>query len=209
MDKMTDSLFKTIKEHKPSIIGLDQCLKSAVCIALLDTPEGLSLLFERRSSKIDAQPGDICFPGGMMEDNETAKHAAAREVMEELLVKRDQIEILAPFDIIYMEKLVIFPFVGSLSGYEGTFNEDEVSEVFTVPLSFFVNNDPETYRLDVVTCPEENFPYDRIVGGRNYKWRDRRENVYFYQYKDYTIWGLTAKIVKSFVEMLKRSGYRQ
>ena len=78
MDKMTDSLFKTIKEHKPSIIGLDQCLKSAVCIALLDTPEGLSLLFERRSSKIDAQPGDICFPGGKLCLRDSGNYMAYR-----------------------------------------------------------------------------------------------------------------------------------
>lgn len=205
MNRMTDRLFEIIKEHEPSIIGMDKCLKSAVCIPLLEMPEGICLLFERRSCKMDAQPGDICFPGGMMEEHEMPKAAAVREVTEELLVSENQIEILGPSDIVYMENLVIFPFVGMLSGYDGTFSTDEVGETFTVPLSFFEENEPEGYRLDVTVQPEEGFPYDRIVGGRDYKWRDRREIVYFYQYKEYTIWGLTAKIAKNFVETLKRA----
>ncbi len=200
---MTDRSFSVIKEHRPSIIGIDRCLKSAVCIPILDASEGLSLLFERRSSKVESQPGDICFPGGMMEENETPKAAAIREVTEELLVNRNQIEILGPSDIIYMENLVIYPFAGILSGYEGTFSTDEVGETFTVPVSFFEKNEPEEYKLDLIIRPEEGFPYDRIVGGRDYKWRDRRESVYFYQYKEYTIWGLTAKIAKNFVEMMR------
>ena len=64
MNRMTDRLFKIIKEHEPSIIGMDKCQKSAVCIPLLETPEGLCLLFERRSCKMDAQPGDICWTPG-------------------------------------------------------------------------------------------------------------------------------------------------
>lgn len=203
MDGITDKRLNRIKEYKPSIIGLDRCLKSSVCIPLLNTPEGLSLLFERRSAGIEVQPKDICFPGGMIENGETPKEAVIREVTEELLVGTDQLAILGASDFLYIENLVVYPFVGMLSGYEGTFSADEVGEVFTVPLSFFEKNEPEEYRIDMTICPEENFPYDRIAGGREYQWRERSDNVYFYQYGKYTIWGLTAKITKNFIDRWK------
>ena len=37
-----------------------------VTIPLVVTEKGLCLMFEVRSSKLKHQPGDICFPGGMI-----------------------------------------------------------------------------------------------------------------------------------------------
>ena len=64
--------------HKASIIGMDQARKSAVCIPLIDTADGFDVLFEIRSSQIQSQPGDVCFPGGMVEPGETEAQAAVR-----------------------------------------------------------------------------------------------------------------------------------
>ena len=75
-----------ISRHKASIIGMDQARKSAVCIPLIDTADGFDVLFEIRSSQIQSQPGDVCFPGGMVEPGETEAQAAVREMREELLV---------------------------------------------------------------------------------------------------------------------------
>ena len=40
---------------------------AAVMLPLVETSEGLSILFQVRSMKLNWQPGDICFPGGRRE----------------------------------------------------------------------------------------------------------------------------------------------
>ena len=42
------------------------------------------VLFETRSSNVE-QPGEICFPGGAMEEGETAAECAVREACEEII----------------------------------------------------------------------------------------------------------------------------
>ncbi len=57
-------------------------------------------------------------------------------------------------------------------------NEDEVEEIFHVPIDFFIDqaNLSHEYRI-----------YDQI-----------RWSVYSYTYKQYYIWGLTAQIIRKF-----------
>jgi 8-oxo-dGTP pyrophosphatase MutT (NUDIX family) len=70
-----------IKDHTPDIIGNTRMFYGAVVIPLIETKDGYDVLFEVRSSKIEAQPGDICLPGGAMEGEEqhlklrSGKHA--------------------------------------------------------------------------------------------------------------------------------------
>ncbi len=195
-----------IRQHSASVIGMDQARKSAVCIPLIDTEDGFDVLFEIRSSKIESQPGDICFPGGMVEPGETEQEAAVREMAEELLVDISQIRVIGPMDIFAGSRLYVYPYVVLLENYKKTFSTDEVEEVFRVPLQFFLENDPEVYYTHMKVIPEENFPFDRIYGGREYAWRDRREEIFFYQYKQYNIWGMTAKMIEALARLIKNSG---
>ncbi len=193
-----------LRQHKPSLIGMDRCRKAAVCIPLIRTENGYDLLFEVRSSFIESQPGDICFPGGMAEPDEDTQAAALREIAEELLISPEQVELLSLMDVLGGSRLYVYPYAVLLSDYHGSFSTDEVESVFRVPLDFFFEQEPEIYYTTMKVLPEENFPYDRIYGGRDYAWRERREEVLFYQYGEYTIWGMTAKIVCSFAEIIKR-----
>ena len=63
----------------PAVIGEHSIRNSAVMIPVLETPEGLHLLFEVRSEKLEHQPGDICFPGGGIEEGETPEEAAGTD----------------------------------------------------------------------------------------------------------------------------------
>ena len=157
-----------ISRHKASIIGMDQARKSAVCIPLIDTADGFDVLFEIRSSQIQSQPGDVCFPGGMVEPGETEVQAAVREMREELLVDASQIHMVGPMDIFPASRLYVYPFVVLLEQYGNTFSTDEVEAVFRVPLQFFLETEPEVYYTRMKVIPGEDFPYDRIYGGRNF-----------------------------------------
>jgi len=177
-------------------------------------PSDFELLFEVRSSKLDTQPGDICFPGGLIgikgaeetgkaaAENavaETAEEAAVRECCEELLVDESQIEIIGPADYFHRENLVIYPYLGILKGYEGGFNRDEVSETFTVPLEFFFENEPVGHNMEWVQAIPEDFPVEKIYGGRNYKFRKQTEEQFFWEYEGRIIWGISAKMLRQFV----------
>ena len=192
-----------LKKYEPTLIGIDRCHRSAVCIPLVETPDGYSVLFEVRSPNIMHQPGDICFPGGMIEDGEQPEDAAVRETGEELLLPKERIQLLGPVDILFTGGLLVYPFAAVLKEYEGTYSESEVAETFLVPLSFFLETEPEIYRAQVQVMPGEDFPFDKIQGGRDYNWRKRREEMLFYHYGEHSIWGITAKIMRAFVKIYR------
>ena len=191
-----------IRHRKPKLIGENRLFRTAVCIPLIEKDGKMELLFEVRSGRLASQPGDICFPGGKIEQGEEPSETAVREICEELLIGRENIEIIGPADIFHTENIIVFTYVGLLKGYQGTFNE-EVESVFTVPVDFFLNTAPERYEISYEMRFEEGFPFDRIVGGRDYNWRQRSSYQLFYQYEDHCIWGLTAKLVTAFAGLYK------
>ena len=97
----------------------------------------------------------------------------------------------------------LYPVIGVLSDYKGTYSRDEVDHVFTVPLSFFLENEPSRYEVGMETRPGEDFPYELIPGGREYPWAKRTRKIYFYQYGDITIWGVTAGVMRAFVRRIR------
>src|SRR5699024_4972313 len=99
----------------------------------------------------------------------------------------------------------IYPFIGKIHSLdEIVINEAEVAEVFTVPLAFFLEEEPATYDITFQPVPSEDFPYELIHGGENYNWRPRATKEYFYQYDGKVIWALTAHIVRHFIQMTKQ-----
>lgn len=201
---MTVNILQKLRTHTPTLVGINRCKKFAVCIPLLETPQGYDLLFEVRSGTVGRQPGDICFPGGMMEPGETAEQTAVRECCEELLICREQIELLGMMDVLVEDGgMVIDTFAVLLREYHNTFSEDEVSGIFTVPLEALLQMRPELYYTTEYTVPDDNFPFDRIVGGKQYPWRKKREEMFFYTWNDRTIWGITAKILEAFLEVCR------
>lgn len=192
-----------LKQHKATVIGLPESRKAAVCIPLIQTEDGYDILFEVRAASIASQPGDICLPGGSVEEGETTREAALRETCEELLICSEQMEVLGLMDLFGggTGRLYVYPYAVVLREYGGTFSTDEVEQVFCVPLDFFLNTEPEVYHTVMNVIPEEGFPFERIHGGRDYGWRERREEILFYQYGEYTIWGMTAKIIHAFAKL--------
>lgn len=187
---------KEIKtELIPGVIIDDESLQAAIIIPIVNIDGLDQLLFEVRASNLPDQPGDICFPGGIIEQGESPKDAAIRETCEELLIEKDQIEMLGPTLVLCTSSLVMYPYVAKLKDYKGTFSKEETAEVFTVPIDFFINTEPEKYRIDWSVNLPDNFPYERINGGKNYKWRKHKQTEIFYEYSGRTIWGLTARVI--------------
>ena len=174
-------------------------------IPLVETQDGLSVLFEERNADIP-QGGEICFPGGHIEDGETPGDAALRETAEELLLDRQQIELIAPLHCLPGERgREIYSFLGILRNYRGTWEADEVSRAFPVPLSWFQCNPPEIHECKTMVIPEESFPYELIPGGQDYPFTAGRQRMYFYRRPEGIIWGLTAKLLYHFLRLLDQT----
>ncbi|RHV70017.1 MULTISPECIES: NUDIX hydrolase [Clostridia] len=200
-----ENLKDILAHHTPTFIGMDQCHQAAVCIPLLKNASGgYDVLFEVRAATIAHQPGDVCLPGGMVEEGETPREAALRELQEELLLNKDQICYLGDMDKLYTgSRLIMYSFAAEVTEYQNTFSPAEVDEVFHVPLEFFLHTEPKCYITRARVEPGEDFPYDLICGGREYNWRSRKEDVCFYQYEGHVIWGLTAKVIRAFAEVVR------
>jgi 8-oxo-dGTP pyrophosphatase MutT (NUDIX family) len=196
---------KELGKRKPELMDSEHFSKFAVFLPLLKKNDEYHLLFEIRSMQLRNQPGEICFPGGKMEpDDRTAKETALRETSEELGIPIASLSDIFPLDymITGFGKRIIYPYVGVIEhGEEIRPNPQEVENVFTVPLSYLQSVEPDCYKIDFKVAPEKNFPFHLIPGGKNYKWQIRQIKEYFYYYQDYVIWGLTASILKHFLDL--------
>lgn len=198
-------MFDYLKGRAPKSIDEDSYRQFAVMVPLIRREDGLFVLFEKRSGSLKRQPGEICFPGGARDGQETSLENAVRETMEELQISRQQIDVIAQMNTlltVYDNKVSVF--LCELKNYEMTFAESEVGEVFLVPLEFFVEQKPEVYVNRVELRTPDDFPYEKIPGGRDYHWHAGRKNVYFYYYEDKVIWGMTAYIMQDVVKTICR-----
>ena len=168
----------------------------AIAIPFVDEAH---LLFQVRSDKLDRQPGDICFPGGAVEKGETPEEAVRRELSEELLLSKEQIELQEETSLLVSDSAIIHCFSCRIFNYTGSFSREEVAEVFLAPISFFETTPAKVYTVDWEPVFPSDFPFDKIYGGRNYGWRPRKSRIRFYEYEDRVIWGMTARIIENFV----------
>lgn len=197
---------KKIIENRKAKSLVDMA-KFSVLIPFIKIDDELNIIFELRAKDMKTQPGEVSFPGGKVEADETFKEAAIRETMEELNIERHKIKIIGEFDyLISYSNMEIHSFVANIKGVDVDkirANPGEVDHLFTVPLQYFLSNEPNGYYLDLETKYNKEFPYNLIPNGPDYKFRPAKRTIYFYEYKDYTIWGYTAFIIKHLVDTIK------
>lgn len=198
-------IIQKLENRKPGILGSEKFSKYSVLLPLIQSEDEWHVLFEVRSSKLRRQPGEICFPGGRMDpSDENEQHTAVRETSEELGISEKSIVNIFPLDyMISPFGTIIYPFVGFIEHPEDIRpNASEVDSIFTVPLSFLKDTKPEIFQVEYKVMPEKNFPLNQIPGGENYNWQTRKMDECFYFYEDKVIWGLTARILKHFIEII-------
>lgn len=200
-----DTIKEKLKNRVPR--SMEPMAKFAVLIPLIERDGRWELIYEMRSKDLKSQPGEVSFPGGRMEDGETYRQAAIRETMEELNIKEENINIIGELDyLVSYANMEIHCFLGTISGVNVDKimpNPSEVDHLFTVPLQHFLDIEPKIYYLDLKTMYNDEFPYNLIPNGRDYRFRKSRRKIYFYEYNDYIIWGYTATMTKHFVDILK------
>lgn len=194
-----------IRGRQAGSMGLSHLF--SVLIPLIEVDGQIHILFEKRAHTLRNQPNEVSFPGGKIEEGESPQEAAFRETIEELLIPEDNLEIIQEMDyLVTRHSTVIHCFLGKITGLDlrdikG--NPGEVAYVFTVPLEYFLENDPLEYVLDFVVEAPGDFPFELLDNGKDYKFKSVKDRIYFYTYEDRIIWGFTAKMTRTFVEILK------
>ena len=194
-----------LKNRTPTIMGSHEFSKYAVLLPLVQKEDGLHVLFEVRAYHLRRQPGEICFPGGKVDiTDRNEQETAIRETSEELGIEKSRVVDVFPLDYLVTPfGMIIYPFAGVIHDAEDIMpNEDEVAETFTVPLDYFKTIKPEIFSIHYSVKPEEDFPFDLIIGGENYNWQKRQVDEYFYRYEGKVIWGLTARILTHFLGLV-------
>ncbi len=200
---MINSILK-LKNRAPDISSKNNYMRSSILIPLIEEDTDISVLFEIRSESLKKQPNEICFPGGRIEKDESELAAAIRETSEELCINPNNISIIGSSDTLVTPfNYLIYTYIGILNNYKYTFN-NEVTEVFTIPLSILLEQKPLFHYINVSMKPNNDFPYHLIQNGKDYEWGKGIYPVYFYEYENKIIWGITAKIVHDFINLIKQ-----
>ncbi|NXQ54593.1 NUDT7 diphosphatase, partial [Anthoscopus minutus] len=156
--------------------------RAAVLLPLMERDGRLHLLLTVRAMQLRRSPGEVCFPGGKREATDKDDiDTALREAEEEVGLQPEKVEVICRLmpGIDKMNNLVT-PVVGFIEDtFQVTPNPAEVSEVFVVPLEYFVK--PLNY---------ETFSYKTSSGYVT------RVHCFTYDDQDhkrsFKIWGLTA-----------------
>lgn len=159
--------------------------EAAILIPLVNIEGTAHILFTKRSEALKKHSGQVCFPGGMVDRSETAEEAALREFSEEVRMEPASTEIRI---------------IGSLGVYPNRPSRVRVRPfigLINEPKSFHIGSLVEVESIFTATLDELQSPTMQEV---HPGWPLMPE----YQVKGYRIWGMTAYILKDYLDTLNK-----
>ncbi|MDQ3982333.1 MAG: CoA pyrophosphatase [Actinomycetota bacterium] len=182
------SLRAALAAHRPARVTVPDARAAAVLIPVLAEPEP-AVLFTVRTETVRSHKGQISFPGGSIDPSDASpKDGALREAHEEIGLLPSSVEVVGELDTTptFVSGFVISPFVGLLRGRPKLApSPSEVAEVLEVPLS----------DLNDEIRAEPGFAH----AGRTYP-------TEAWIWRDYVIWGVTARLIRLFLGVLAAGG---
>ncbi|MBV7315060.1 CoA pyrophosphatase [Shewanella sp. NIFS-20-20] len=168
--------------QSPAAMALNRSASSLVSAAVLvpffQAGQDTRLLLTRRAAHLAAHPGQISFPGGKREPQDSDLiDTALRESYEEIGLIHDQVEVLGTLDVHQtISGFTITPVVGIIHGaFTPIIDSNEVAEWFSVPWQHLMQTE---HRHQA-----------------QFRRQGHTLNVGFIPYQDKFIWGATAAII--------------
>jgi 8-oxo-dGTP pyrophosphatase MutT (NUDIX family) len=162
----------------------NEALRPAAVLLPLYVRNGVDhVLFTRRTEILNHHSGEISFPGGGRHpEDPDLKATALRETEEEMGIRPADVSVLGRLDdFVSIHGYRVTPFVGTFPWpYPFRVNDREISEVIEVPLADLT--DPAVFRKE------------------DWRHKGRLHPVYFYTVGRHEIWGLTAAILRQFLQ---------
>jgi len=175
-----------LERRRRRVVPPGPLIRAAVLVPIVDRGEA-TLVFAQRTDRVGQHKGQISFPGGRVDPGDADDLAAAlREAQEEVGLDPARVEPLGLLDDqeTFATQYVITPWVGVVRGpVVWQPDGEEIEKVIEVPVAALLDRG----------------------GFRVERWeRDGVEReVYFYEYRDTTIWGATARILKTYLDLVE------
>ena len=166
----------------------DRALRPASVLIPMQMVAGRAeLILTKRSARLKHHPGQIAFPGGKQDENDSDPAAAAlREAHEEIGLPPALVQVMGELPTHEtVTGYVMTPVLGFVRDHFDEIPEaGEVDEIFRVPLDHVIN--PANFRIEAR------------------RWQGRRRYYYAVPFGPYYIWGATARILRALAERVSR-----
>jgi 8-oxo-dGTP pyrophosphatase MutT (NUDIX family) len=152
-------------------------IPAAVLVPLIEREDELTVLLTQRASQLKNHAGQISFPGGRIEPEDTGpREAALREAHEEIGLEAGFVSVVGFLaDHILLTGFRVTPVVGFVRpGFELLLDRGEVADTFEVPLSHVFE------------------PANHLARRRQFGSMPGEVQVWDIEYAGHNIWGATA-----------------
>jgi 8-oxo-dGTP pyrophosphatase MutT (NUDIX family) len=162
--------------------------RAAVLVPIVRRPDGLTVLLTQRTEHLTNHAGQVSFPGGRTEEDDSSPiETALRETEEEIGLTRHSVEIIGVLpDHVTASAYVVTPVVGLVTPpFDLTAESNEVADIFEVPLQFLMDG-----------MNHQRMSFDLPDGGG-------RRSFYAMPYERFFIWGATAGMLRNLFHLLR------
>ena len=176
-------------EARPAEEAPDDAELAAVLVPVLAASPQPRLVFTKRSDTLSRHAGEISFPGGLADSGENPAATALREAEEELGLLPTDVELLGALPPVHtrVTGILIVPFVGLLRKDPAfTPNAAEIADVLEFPIPHLV----------------------AAAGEREFEHEGMTFQTLVFELNGHVIWGATARILSSFLELLETTEAR-
>ncbi len=182
--RMKDAITNVLCQRVATKANRPEFRQAAVLLPLYMNNAGLHLVLTKRTELVPTHKGQISFPGGGFEEADgDLLTTALREAHEEIGLRPHDVEIIGALDdtVTVTSHHVVRPYVGMVPHpYLYSLDPFEIERLIHLPISALLCGSP--FREEI---------WER---------EGRLVTVFFYDYGGDTVWGLTARILKQFIE---------
>lgn len=178
-----------IEHYSARCLSDPDAAEAAVAVLLVDSsPTGPELLLIKRATCVgDPWSGHMAFPGGRREETDgNLLETACRETEEETGIRLDESQLLGQLDDLQpmgpdLPSIIVRPFVFVLDSFPSIRANDEVQQTLWVRLEGI---DESASRSQVTVTGGDMNVRSYVIGG-------------------HVVWGLTERIIKSFIDLIR------
>ena len=186
---MLDKVRSRIPEYQPRVVETAGLPEAGVLVPVTCIDDKPEIILTLRSNNLSTHSGEVALPGGRRDPGDVdLAYTALREAHEEIGLQPELVEVVGPLGTLVSRfGIKVTPYVGIVPDvFDLRPNEDEIQDVFRVPVSYFLEDNREmTHRID---------------------YEGRSWYVPSYRYDGYRIWGLTALILVEFINVAFDAG---
>lgn len=187
-DELLERIEQALADYDPRKLDHPTASAAAVLLLIHSHDGEPHVIFTERTNHVEHHKGQMCFPGGACDDgDDDCVQTAIRETHEEIGVLPEHVRVVGCLDdMLTVSNFRVTPIVAVLEAgapYPYSINDNEVSRVIEVPLSFLL----EEGNMELEVREHQG----------------REVLVPAFTYEGHRIWGATARMLHQLIELLR------